>query len=609
VRIVLCDDHPVFRDGMRLLLTELGHEVVAEAATGEEAIERAVPGATDIVVMDLHLPGISGVEAIQAITRADPAIGILVLTMLDDDATLIAALRAGPIRSPHRRRHRLGREASSIFAFPAFPAISAISAKMPRTIAAMFTEIVFGIVAAAVFFGSPLALMCGSVIFAARSALLYKEQLKRGAILSAVAIAILASIAMATHADTHYDDMEGMYEWVGTIAGALLLCGLGPSVPLLLSGVARFFGRSPSLLRRAVRDVTGPLGRSSAWIAVTMNATALAVALPITASAVTAQNRAEYVPSARLGALSVNVSGPDLTAVRAAIAQELPGVPVAEKDWGLLNVHVSEKDQVYSFPFIGDEALLRYLTGDFTTPYDSGKAILIMSDAPDVDHVRIEPVRRRYDIPEPLPPDLTIPASSVEPRYPGIEGIFLPATAVGRGGFEMSPSYLIVDPSLHRTSEAELERLTARLGDDALYLEQGYRPSAIWRWITAAAILLSLMGAVAAASPRRSPHRPASPPPPAEDPPPASPRRDAAARAMLAAVCGVLIGAAAGCFIGVELRWPATISFGWEPFSRVPFTIPWRFILALLLGIPALTATVAALLARRRPTPALSSAG
>lgn len=100
-RVLVCDDHPVFRDGMRLLLEELGYQVVAEAATGEHAVELAAELHPDVVVMDLHLAGqpnagqLSGVEATRRITTADPGVGVLVVTLLDDDAALFAALRAG----------------------------------------------------------------------------------------------------------------------------------------------------------------------------------------------------------------------------------------------------------------------------------------------------------------------------------------------------------------------------------------------------------------------------------------------------------------------------------------------------------------------------------
>lgn len=95
MRVLICDDHPVFRDGLRLLLGELGVTVVGEAATGEEAVTAATELLPDVVVMDLHLPGMSGIEATRAIRSAQPGVGVLVLTMLDDDTSLLAALRAG----------------------------------------------------------------------------------------------------------------------------------------------------------------------------------------------------------------------------------------------------------------------------------------------------------------------------------------------------------------------------------------------------------------------------------------------------------------------------------------------------------------------------------
>ncbi|MDQ4052121.1 MAG: response regulator transcription factor [Actinomycetota bacterium] len=95
MRVLICDDHPVFRGGLRLLLGELGVEVVGEAATGEGAVSAATELVPDVVVMDLHLPGMSGIEATRAIRTAQPGVGVLVLTMLDDDTTLLAALRAG----------------------------------------------------------------------------------------------------------------------------------------------------------------------------------------------------------------------------------------------------------------------------------------------------------------------------------------------------------------------------------------------------------------------------------------------------------------------------------------------------------------------------------
>lgn len=95
MRVIVCDDHPVFRDGLRLLLDELNVEVVASVGTGEEAVAASAELHPDVVIMDLHLPSLSGIEATQAIRSADPSVGVLVLTMLDDDTALLASLRAG----------------------------------------------------------------------------------------------------------------------------------------------------------------------------------------------------------------------------------------------------------------------------------------------------------------------------------------------------------------------------------------------------------------------------------------------------------------------------------------------------------------------------------
>lgn len=95
MRVLICDDHPVVRGGLRLLLAELGVDVVGETATGEDAVEAAAALEPDVVVMDLHLPGMSGIEATRAIRSRQPGVGVLVLTMLEDDAALLGALRAG----------------------------------------------------------------------------------------------------------------------------------------------------------------------------------------------------------------------------------------------------------------------------------------------------------------------------------------------------------------------------------------------------------------------------------------------------------------------------------------------------------------------------------
>jgi DNA-binding NarL/FixJ family response regulator len=96
LRILLADDHPVFRKGLRALLTSLPEAtVVGEAADGEQAIQLATQHEPDVVVMDINMPGVNGVEATRRIIAARPDTGVLVLTMFDDDDSVFAAMRAG----------------------------------------------------------------------------------------------------------------------------------------------------------------------------------------------------------------------------------------------------------------------------------------------------------------------------------------------------------------------------------------------------------------------------------------------------------------------------------------------------------------------------------
>ncbi|WP_248305662.1 response regulator transcription factor [Agromyces sp. H66] len=96
LRVVLVDDHPMLRRGLRSLLEEVGGAtVVGEAGDGETAIALALELDPDVVVMDLAMPGVSGIEATRRLADARPDLGVLVLTMSDDDASVFAALRAG----------------------------------------------------------------------------------------------------------------------------------------------------------------------------------------------------------------------------------------------------------------------------------------------------------------------------------------------------------------------------------------------------------------------------------------------------------------------------------------------------------------------------------
>ncbi|HEY3559488.1 MAG TPA: response regulator transcription factor [Kribbella sp.] len=96
VRVVLVDDHPVFRHGLRALLSATPEvEVLAEGADGDEAIRLALELRPDVVVMDLNLPTLNGVDATRRILASAPELAILVLTMFEDDDSVFAAMRAG----------------------------------------------------------------------------------------------------------------------------------------------------------------------------------------------------------------------------------------------------------------------------------------------------------------------------------------------------------------------------------------------------------------------------------------------------------------------------------------------------------------------------------
>ena len=96
LRILIADDHPVFRYGMRALLGIVPDvEVVGEATTGDEVVQVAVTLQPDMVLMDVHMPGLNGIAATREIMRVLPQTRVLVVTMFEDDMSVFAAMRAG----------------------------------------------------------------------------------------------------------------------------------------------------------------------------------------------------------------------------------------------------------------------------------------------------------------------------------------------------------------------------------------------------------------------------------------------------------------------------------------------------------------------------------
>lgn len=95
IRILIADDHPVFRFGLRALLSaESDIEILGEATNGQEVVTLAASLKPDLILMDINLPKLNGVESTRQILAQKPDIGILIITMFEDD-TIFAALRAG----------------------------------------------------------------------------------------------------------------------------------------------------------------------------------------------------------------------------------------------------------------------------------------------------------------------------------------------------------------------------------------------------------------------------------------------------------------------------------------------------------------------------------
>ena len=96
IHVLIADDHPLYREGVgKMLSLAADIEIVGEAANGDEALAQALALQPDVILMDLKMPGINGIEATRRILYASPRIGVLVLTMFETDETVFAAMRAG----------------------------------------------------------------------------------------------------------------------------------------------------------------------------------------------------------------------------------------------------------------------------------------------------------------------------------------------------------------------------------------------------------------------------------------------------------------------------------------------------------------------------------
>jgi len=95
-RLLIADDHPAFRRGLELMLAETADiEIVGQAETGARAVELAASLAPDVILMDLRMPDLDGIEATRRIHRDAPGLAVVVLTMFEDDDSVFAAMRAG----------------------------------------------------------------------------------------------------------------------------------------------------------------------------------------------------------------------------------------------------------------------------------------------------------------------------------------------------------------------------------------------------------------------------------------------------------------------------------------------------------------------------------
>ncbi len=96
VKVLIADDHALFREGLRAILSAAPDcEVVGEAADGEEAVAQALALQPDVILMDIQMPKQNGIEATRRVLKDQPKAGVIMLTMLEDDASVFVAMRAG----------------------------------------------------------------------------------------------------------------------------------------------------------------------------------------------------------------------------------------------------------------------------------------------------------------------------------------------------------------------------------------------------------------------------------------------------------------------------------------------------------------------------------
>ncbi|WP_405150399.1 hypothetical protein OG589_17555 [Sphaerisporangium sp. NBC_01403] len=464
------------------------------------------------------------------------------------------------------------------------------------------------------------AWVCGSVLLATHTSPrgrydhMRGHDLILGASLSTAGIVVMALTAWSTHEDQHYDDFgSAMTALAGMIGGGLLILGLGPFTPWLLGVLGRNAVRLPPAFRLAARHMADKPARTAPGVATTMITTAVAIAVTIIAVAVTAQARVTYQPEARLGALVVDGFSADRAAtVRASVQHALSGAPIAQnnrqREFGYFSVETSDSYWL-DVTHIGDQALLRYLTGDPSTPYDEGTAVVVTAGDEVADSTRIQFIFSAIDR---SPSIKTIPAITVRPADPRVEGIFIPAKVAQDLGFHLEPEQLIIDPSLHRTSAIEQERLERRLDKIAVtYLERGFQAPTNWLYIVALVALIALASALTAAGSADSMRILQR----VSGGSALTLRFFVACRAAFSAACGTAMGASAGFVIGLLLVWPMTTPIDWDPPPRAPFETPWTPIAVLVVGLPVLAGVIAALASPRwltrsdltsRPTPPTS---